>query len=67
MICAFYNKITFQYVFDTVDKLLAENSDFKENMSNIHLILLNDVDSSGKIDLSEINQTRQDAQQLCEK
>ncbi len=63
----FYNKTTFQYVFEIVDKLLAENADFKENMSNIHLILLNDVDSSGKIDLSEISETRQDAQQLCEK
>ena len=67
LICCFYNKITFQYVFDIVDKLLAENSDFKENMSNIHLVLLNDVDSSGKIDLSEISETRKEAQQLCEK
>ena len=50
-----------------MDKLLVENSDFKENMSNIHLILLNDVDSSGKIDLSEISETRHEAQQLCEK
>lgn len=54
-------------MFEIVDKLLEENSDFKENMSNIHLILLNDIDSSGKIDLSEINETRQDAQQLCER
>ncbi|KAG5682870.1 hypothetical protein PVAND_012190 [Polypedilum vanderplanki] len=67
LICCFYNKTTFQYVYDIVDKLLAENADFKENMSNIHLILLNEVDSSGKIDLSEISETRKEATQLCEK
>ncbi|CAH1718322.1 unnamed protein product [Chironomus riparius] len=67
LICCFYNKTTFQYVYDIVDKLLAENTDFKENMSNIHLILLNEIDSSGKIDLSEISETRKEAQQLCEK
>jgi glucocorticoid receptor DNA-binding factor 1 len=54
-------------VYDIVDKLLAENSDFKENMSNIHLILLNEIDSTGKIDLSEISDTRNEAQQLCER
>jgi glucocorticoid receptor DNA-binding factor 1 len=54
-------------VYDIVDKLLAENADFKENMSNIHLILLNEIDSSGKIDLSEISETRKEAQNLCEK
>lgn len=36
-------------------------------MSNIHLILLNEIDSSGKIDLSEISETRKEAQLLCER
>lgn len=65
LICCFYNKITFQYVYDLVEKLLADNADFKENMSNIHLVLLNDVDN--KLDLLEINETRKEAQALSER
>lgn len=66
LICCFYNKITFQYVYDLVEKLLSDNSDFKENMSNIHLALLNDIDNTG-IDPAEILETRKEAHALSER
>jgi hypothetical protein len=44
-----------------------DNIEFKENITNLHLVLMNDIGGRTKINLEDSNQTRQDAKQLAEK
>lgn len=66
LIGVFSNKLTFQYVYDVTQKLIADNDELNENMGNLHLIFSQGFDNA-KIDPNELNQVAQDAQQLAEK
>lgn len=66
--CVFSNRSSFQYIVDTIEKQILDNVEFKDEIDNLHIVIVNDVcKSEEKIDLNTVNELRDDAQQLAER
>lgn len=60
--------MSFQYIHDTLDKQILRNFEFKDDLENLHIILVNDVSkSSEKMDMNTVDDLRNKAQQLAER
>lgn len=68
VICAFSNRTSFRYINDVLDKQIFNNIEIKNDIDNLHIILVNDIDTSNeKMDLNDLNGLRDEAQQLAER
>lgn len=68
IICAFSNRMSFRYVNDVLEKQIFNNLEFKNDIDNLHIILVNDIDKNNEqMDLNELNALRDEAQQLAER
>lgn len=68
VICAFSNRASFRYINEVLDKQIFNNLEFKNDIDNLHIILVNDIDTNNeKMDLNDLNLLREEAQQLAER
>lgn len=68
IICVFSNRASFRYVNEVLEKQFFNNVEFKNDIDNLHIILVNDIDTDNeKMDLNELNSLREEAQQLAER
>ncbi|XP_052865905.1 rho GTPase-activating protein 190 [Anopheles cruzii] len=63
LFCCYSNRTTLQYVYEVLDRLLADSLDFKDSVSNLHIVFMSD----DKNEQSTLHQLQTDGQSLAEK
>lgn len=63
LICCYSNRQTFTYIYEVLDRLLADNLDFKDSVNNLHIVFMSDEKNSE----STLQQLQSDGQSLAER